>query len=563
MHEQSDDDLKVVELDSILHVPFATASDALIAQLALLYEVPHKLVDEFLALLSRSDSVQSTEIPKMVFHATAVGRAPPSHAELVMDLLARILAHPKFTPSEVTLNRAADTDGRVCEYKHEKSRISSFRQGTAAGMPDTVLRAVVDNIVADRSRAVFTGHGFQTSTPLDWQSLLTKMALVHSSWTPICQRALRQTITLSHPEDLSLFVHSPLCGPWVYEFACELNGLSSKTERDNNEGKESTSLVFGTSNCQRLVSSLQRMPYIRKFRCRTLPYSTSNIGDVIQAMRTLLCLEVIWLDQVSCPLAILGDLCMFLPSLRRLRFLGINGCGEFEAETQILESPLRSPPPSLKAFFIGKVSITSDAAILCLEWLLRAREDFSLTDIYFAEVTVSEQSLLVIADALDSSLSHLKSAGFQFRSDPERNLGGNMQQQIWTLPLAECVAGMVARCIRLRELYLQVDLQAYPKQAILPPALELLHVICPHARNSSFGTFDWKLSQLLSRSYLPRLFRVELDAYVVSAPPLTASLSAIGESQAPATFAFCRKRGITITGGSTAPHANHLRDHLG
>lgn len=193
-----------------------------------------------------------------------------------------------------------------------------------------------------------------------------------------------------------------------------------------------------------------------------------------------------------------------------------------------------------------------------MNWLLCTHENFSLRNVYFSSATTDEQTLDLIANSLDKSLSHLEAACFHFNK---------YELRVWTKTLAEHLGPIVTKCISLKTFYLHVALSPYPRSAVLPPALELLRMPCPIPGGPSCTSFDWKVSSLLSRSHLLQLRNLVWDISLEVEKDRNRNALKLNYVRLLPVYArkavrFCAEKGAALYIDCALQRSSYLRDHL-
>lgn len=307
-------------------IPFETPSDALLAELHLVHDVPSSAI----------------------------------------DLVLQMVMNPLFDRTQITLKSPADIARRVSEYRWEVALRRSARSHTTAGIHpfilDIVLKSIANEIMSIHDEMDIATDPY-CSVPSDDREprrVIETMSRVHRSWTAPAQTTLRRRVFIANRTSLAHFLKHPFCGPWIRELGC-----LQTSDGPILQWRDLADLLSRTPNA--------RVLHVRNVSCSTaLPSFFQSLGgmDLLQRLSIG--------GSGADGHAFLAQLCAMLPSMRSLAFL------RFTMENTLVNDqgylpPSESPPPSLKTVCLTASSM--DGSSPHLSWLFRANGDFALENI--------------------------------------------------------------------------------------------------------------------------------------------------------------------------------------
>lgn len=547
--EYVDDKLVFLRWDN-LWVPFENQSDALLVQLCLYHrpgissvllglmvkmladpifdpaDPPTRHASEIEAIINREVAYEE-QVVRSGDAVNGVCRSSRSQGErnrLIPFL--DLLSNQSFHPQDLTIKSCDDIDTRISNHKMHLA--SQRYTGLATiGLPHVVLECAVEcmtDIMCHfflETRLDATHHR-KVEDPIT-QGLradLARMCQVHRSWTPVVQRCLRRRVVIRDYSQLQAFSQSPLCGPWVREFAyCNLAYDRVVYDSDSPPARCQGEL---------LASALSRMPNLRFFGCifisRGMNYESlyNHIEVAFRELARLRHLEGVWFhDSDGDTTFPLDEFCTALPQMENLKCLLTSGemyhCCSAESSARSHRRSITVPPASLRSLSINVTYIdlsTGKLHIDLLSWLVRPRLGFALQNLFVADLGRRKVSLDDVICALEGSgcLPLLQ----------RLSIGSGQHVRGWSV---RRVQRMLLCCSSLKKLYLGIPINARRSKDIrllkLPGTLESLCVMPAFVYDTenslvpnmqTLELVDQCLSTLLANNTLPHLRIIQLDA---------------------------------------------------
>ena len=180
---------------------------------------------------------------------------------LVDDIL-ELFQNIKFNAKEVTFRRMEDYCERVSQERRVLAQARSAhsthtygRHGSVMDMPSLVLDLTAAQLFEDWDPHV----DHPDNTPIDEETTLLNMSLVHRSWTPVAQGWLRRRLIVGKMSKLGKLLESPHLGPWVSELQCS-DEKSNHLFKNEPSSREMTRFLCGI---------IQKCPNLKKFYLRS------------------------------------------------------------------------------------------------------------------------------------------------------------------------------------------------------------------------------------------------------------------------------------------------------
>lgn len=457
-----------------------------------------------------------------------------------LDAFLRTLSNPKFSLASVTLNRAADVDrhfaecGRAKAWRRAEVTHGSFR---TAGVPHIILELVTESIAnsmfsvyrelsIDGNQRRGIGENMYWLSNAIVRAFLTRMALVHRTWTVSAQRALRDHIVVIGRKDLRNFVRGPFCGPWIHDFGYYEGDKLDKagdgkdddtdddTDEDDDENEHENETEDRNSVVEMLTSVLLRAPNLLFFGCyfeRASSGSLRSFRNLLQDIghaTNLLGLHLQNKDVGDCDL--FEELCVAVSQLPRLRFLFVEAFDPPHQEISSSHFLAYVPSPSLRTLNVDISTLSVGETFT--KCLLYPRDGFAPEHLVLHELQVHDGNWSDICEFLQPVVHDLQTLHMRF-------LAMRIGDDETDLDNVKFLRTLLSDCTSLKTLCLD---QVFRRQDIfsnhvphpepfLPSTLEVLRLqmYCrnPPDLDRADASFQW----VLASNVMPqlRLFLVQ------------------------------------------------------
>ncbi|KAH8109559.1 hypothetical protein DFH11DRAFT_1747025 [Phellopilus nigrolimitatus] len=330
------------------HVPFGTATDALLAKL-------------FLTLKSTYDV-----------------------SRITLDTIIDTLLDPSFDATQISFRSSFDVDLYMSEQRQRQMDLicTSTKSAGTPRVPLIALDEIVDMFRDDIGplQLVDTPSGMISVGGQSHQALKS-MSLVHRSWTAIAQRVLRRRAIVTSVGQADAFLCSPYCSPCLRELVIDIGGGDHKLQM--------------WMLCAEII---RRVPNLQKLYVKVKGRSPTRTGFAtclarIGELKDLRCLWMMGFDSPN------DDSCLevirMLPRLERLEDLYLDSSLWLQREafpSSAFELPLSG---CLKTMSIPYDTRSNNEQLS--SWLLRPKEKRSIQNlvINFPDAQVVYASTIV------------------------------------------------------------------------------------------------------------------------------------------------------------------------